>query len=325
MGVVLREAAHPQHSRQFAALFIAVHRPELGVTNGQIAVGAHIAGIDHDVVRAVHRLENIRFAVLLALHQREHFAVVVGKVARLLVKAGVADVGRDDPLIAAPELLGLHEVNERVPQCCAFREPQRKTRPDFVGKDEQAEFASENAVVALFGLFQPVQVVGEFLFGGPRRAINAREHLVLFAATPVCARRVQQFEVFEQSGMLDVRPPAQVYPIALPVEGDHFPFRQVVNEGDFVGLVETFFKGPRLVTRPLFADYRVLLVAEFAHLLFDALQVAVFDWLRQIEVIVEPVFDGRADGVLNSRKEFSDGLCHQVRGGVTEVIECIVL
>ena len=41
----------------------------------------------------------------------------------------------------------------------------------------------------------------------------------------------------------------------------------------------------------------------------------------QLEVVVEAVLDGRADGVLGARPEAQDGLRHDVRGGVAQDLE----
>ena len=63
--VVLGEAAHAGHAAEFAGLLPAIDRAELGQAHGQVAVAARLAGENLDVMRAVHRLEQV--AVDLAL------------------------------------------------------------------------------------------------------------------------------------------------------------------------------------------------------------------------------------------------------------------
>ena len=49
VGIVLGEAAHAEQPMQHARTFIAVDRAQLGVTDGQLAVRAHLRPIDRDV------------------------------------------------------------------------------------------------------------------------------------------------------------------------------------------------------------------------------------------------------------------------------------
>ena len=58
VGVVLGEAAHPGHAAELAGFLPAVDGAELGEADRQVAVAVVVAGVDLDVVRAVHRLEH---------------------------------------------------------------------------------------------------------------------------------------------------------------------------------------------------------------------------------------------------------------------------
>ena len=57
--VVLREAAHAQEAVQHARLLVAVHGAQLRPAQRQVAVGALLVLVDHEVERAVHRLEEV--------------------------------------------------------------------------------------------------------------------------------------------------------------------------------------------------------------------------------------------------------------------------
>ena len=59
VGVVLGEAAHAGHAVQLARLLEAIHRAELGQPQRQVAVAPRLRLVDRDVVRAVHRLEQV--------------------------------------------------------------------------------------------------------------------------------------------------------------------------------------------------------------------------------------------------------------------------
>ena len=57
------------------------------------------------------------------------------------------------------------------------------------------------------------------------------------------------------------------------------------------------------------------------HLLLDARQVGLGDGRGELEVVVEAVLDGGADGVLRAREEAQDSLRHDVRRGVAQHID----
>ena len=104
---------------------------------------------------------------------------------------------------------------------------------------------------------------------------------------------------------------------------------EVLDELDLEGLVEpkgqaggarTGLAGPehreRLVHRQLEALDRLVLAHDPGHLLLDARQVGLGDGLGKLEVVVEAVLDGRADGVPGAREEADDRLRHDVGRGV---------
>ena len=88
MGVVLGEAADAGQARQLARLLVAVDRAELGQPHRQVAVAPRLGGVDLDVVRAVHRLEQVFLAHAVLLD----VADPPGRVERPVVsKHGVGD------------------------------------------------------------------------------------------------------------------------------------------------------------------------------------------------------------------------------------------
>ena len=70
VGVVLGEAADAGHAGQLAGLLEAIDGAELGEPHRQVAVAARLRLVDLDVVRTVHRLEQVAFLVLEPVQQR---------------------------------------------------------------------------------------------------------------------------------------------------------------------------------------------------------------------------------------------------------------
>ncbi len=66
MRVILGEAAHARQPAQLAALLEAIDIAELRQSQRQVAVTAHLRFINHDMMRAVHRLQQIAFLLALS-------------------------------------------------------------------------------------------------------------------------------------------------------------------------------------------------------------------------------------------------------------------
>ncbi len=116
-----------------------------------------------------------------------------------------------------------------------------------------------------------------------------------------------------------MRAAAEVGELALGVEAD-LPLGGV-DELDLVGLVLLGEVALRLVGAHLAALPSAALT-ELAHDLgLDPLEVILADRLRELEVVVEPVLDRRADRDLDARVEAPDGFGEQVRGRMAEDVE----
>ena len=96
----------------------------------------------------------------------------------------------------------------------------------------------------------------------------------------------------------------------------------------FIGLpvVAEEFEG--VVLRYALAHEGFLAGHEFLHLLLDFREVAFADAdaLRRHHVVVETIFDGRANTELRAGPEFLHGFCHEVGRGVPKGVLafCIV-
>ena len=127
VGIVLREAADAGHADELARLLEAVDGAELGQPHRQVAVAPRLRLVDHDVVRAVHRLEQVPLAVL-EFDRRELAVAVVREMARDLVQLDAADVRRIDRFVAALAEFALDVVFQRLANDRPFRQPEDQAR-----------------------------------------------------------------------------------------------------------------------------------------------------------------------------------------------------
>ena len=193
----------------------------------------------------------------------------------------------------------------------------------FVLQVEEIERAAELAVVALFGLFEAMQVQLEVVFFRPRGAVDPLQHFVARIAAPVRAGQLGELEHLELAGRGHVRAAAQVGEPALAVERDVFVGRDRGDDLRLVVLADRLEELDRLVARHELARHRLVLFRELGHALLDRRQVFRRERPLVGKIVVEAVFDHRADGHLRVREELLDRVGEQVRGGVAQHLEAV--
>ena len=317
MGIVLGETAHAGEAVQLARLLVAVHGAELGVAHGQVAVAAGLGFVDFAVVRAVHRLEEEFLAGVGRFNGLEGVRTVFLVVAAGHVQLFGTDVGRDDGLVAGLHLGFAQKLLEALAQGGAFGQPQGQPRSYFLRESKQLQLFAQLAVVATLGFFQALKVLGEVLGFGKGDAVEARELLVLFIAAPVSAGHVHQLGRLDGAGVGNVRATAEVGKTTLRVKGDFTVF-EVFEQLQLVGVLLFGEIGNGISLRDFLADVAVLLLGQLQHFLLDfgkvlAGNAAAF---AEVDVVVEAVFDGRADGQLHAGVQCLKGFGHEVGRGM---------
>ena len=297
--VVLREAAHAHQSMQRPARLIAAAGAELGHADRQLAIRAHALLEDLHMARAVHRLEREQLVLALDL-DREHVLAVPIPMTRLLPEFVVHQERRLHlDIVVALELaprIGLEGAVERV----ALGMPEHLARR-FLLHVEEIELLAELAVVALLGLFEPQQIGIQLFLVAPGGAVDALKLRVLRIAAPIGAGDLGQLErVRDFRRGLEMRPAAEVVPVAVPVDRDLLAFGDALDQFGLVVLADPVEMRDGLVARPDFAARRQIGLDDLAHLLLDFGEV--FGCERHVarEVVVEAVVDRGADGHLRA-------------------------
>ena len=111
---------------------------------------------------------------------------------------------------------------------------------------------------------------------------------------------------------------AKVHKFALAVEADHSVLRQVLDQLHLVGLALFLHILDRLLPGQLKPLQRQLFLADLAHFLLDFLHDFRSEGEGGIQVIVEAVFNGRANGQLDLREQPLDSLGQHMGGGMAQ-------
>ena len=109
---------------------------------------------------------------------------------------------------------------------------------------------------------------------------------------------------------------AQVHELTLLVEADDRVLRQVADELHLVGLALLLHEGDGLRPGQLEPLQLQILPLDLLHGLLDLLEVVGGEVEGRVEVVIEPVLGGGADGQLHLRPEAFDGLGQDVGGRV---------
>ncbi len=183
-------------------------------------------------------------------------------------------------------------------------------RSYLLGKAEQVELGPELAVVTPLRLLQLVEVRSQCFLRFPRRPVNTLELLSFLVTAPVGAGDPHQLEVSQAAGRRDVGTPAQVSErVRVPIRADHRStgidfIRTRTHRLDDLALEGLIGEQRQsILQRMLVPDEGLVLGHDGAHLVLDTGQVVIAEVCPtgQFEVVVEPIFDDRADGVLGSR------------------------
>ncbi len=316
MGVVLGEPADSRHAPELARLLVAVDGAELGQPQGQVLVAVRPGLVDHRVMRAVHRLEQ----VLLVVAHRDRLELAVGVVrvvARDLVEVDLADVRGVDRLVAAGGEFLPHEGFERAPQDRPLGHPEHEPRADERARGEQIELLAEDAMVAAPGLLERREVGVELLLGEPGGAVEPLQLGVVGVPLPVGPRDVRELEGADAAGARHVGAAAEVDELPLPVERQRRmggePDRDVLG---LERLVESADDLDRLLPRHLDPLEGLVGGDDPPHLLLDGRQVLVGDRPGGPHVIVEAVAGGGPEGQFHVREEPHHRPGHDVGGGM---------
>ena len=161
---------------------------------------------------------------------------------------------------------------------------------------EKIHFFRDLAVVALFRFFQLQQIGVEFLLVAPSGPINPAEHGVAMIAAPIGAGHLHQLE-----GSADIaraahmRAAAEIRPGTLLVDADDFGFRQILDQFRLVAFTLVAEEANGFLTVPFFAHKSIIARNDFSHLRLDLGEIIRREGLIAREIVIEAVFNRRAD------------------------------
>ena len=243
-------------------------------------------------------------------------------MARTDVERFLRDFRSGDALVAVAALFLRRKEFEFLADHHAVRHPERKSCADIGREGEELEVAADLAMVALFHFLEPVEVVLQFLLVSPCGAVDALKLRVLGIAAPIGAGDLGQLEgVADLGRVLEVRPAAQVVPVAVVIDRDIFSRRNALDQLGLVGLADVLEMLDRLVARPHFARGRQAGLHDLMHLGFDLRQVFGRKRLLAREVVIEAVVDRRTDGHLGARIEILHRHGQDMRGVVADQLQ----
>ena len=179
---------------------------------------------------------------------------------------------------------------------------------------EQVHLAAQFAVVALRGLLQHGQMGLEFIAVQEGGAIDALQHRAIAVAAPIGAGHMHQLEGVggHLPGVLQMRPTAEILPVAVPIHPQRLVAGDRVDQLDLVGLVIRLVMRDGAGAVPDFGGHGVALGDDLAHLLFDHGKVFGGEGLCTVEIVIPAVVDHRADGDLDGGPDLLHGAGHDM-------------
>ena len=217
----------------------------------------------------------------------------------------------------------------------ALREPERQAGADELVAGKQLQLTAQAAVVALTSPLKPSQVIVEAGFVFEYRAIDAREHRVALIAAPIRPGGAHHLHGvgLDLAPVGHVRAAAKIDERVVLINGDPIarfrgqfiavivvlPFRHAVDQFQLVGLI---LKEVARLCQGHFAHVKGMpLPNKRLHAVLDGRKILFARHTGQIEIVIEAVFNGRADGHLGLRKAFEHRLRHNVGRRVPQLVQ----
>ena len=229
------------------------------------------------------------------------------------------DVGRVHELITAREDDVLDEAAQLEVQDGALGMPENQPRTHVFLNRKQVELLADVAMVALARFLEPRDVLIEILLAEPRRPVDALQHLTPLVAAPIRTRGMQQLEVLDLPGARHMRAAAQVDERAVGVNRDDLALFQIVDAFELQRIVREALLRFRAIH--LFAHERVVGLRDLGHFLLDRAEILGCERPADVKVIVESIFDRRAEPDLGLGKELPHRGRQDVRRGVAQHVE----
>src|SRR5439155_5314921 len=287
-----------------------------------IAIAALLARVHEDVHGTIHRLDAIAHVLRLALARRHRGKLIRGierQVARAQKQLLAGHVGRVHELVAALQDDVLDEAPQLEVQDRTVGMPENQPRPDVFLNRIEVELLADDAVIALARLFETADIALEIVFAEPRGPVDALQHLAPLIAAPVRARGMQQLEMLDPPGARHVRSAAQIDEWAVGVDGDDLIFFQII---DSLQLERIILEAPFcFYPAYLFTREGIISLHNLSHLFFDRLQILRREGPSDIEIVVEPILDRRAETDLGVGKELTNRRRQHVRRRVAQYVQ----
>ena len=272
----------------------------------------HMAG-------AIHRLDRQNLAVRRLAG--EHVVVEVLPVAGAFPQGAVEHLRR----LHLDITLRLHPSTDVVLQGAvegpALGVPEDHAPALFL-KMEEIHGRADLAMVALFGLFDALEIGRQIGVRRPRRAVDALQLGVRLIASPIGAGQLGQLE-----GLADVargrqmRAATEVFPLTLTIDGDRLIAGNIADDLRLVGFADTVEMGDGFGAVPHLARDRFVAIDDLAHARFDLGQVVERERFGAREIVIEAVLDIGTDGHLGVGKQFLHRLGQDVGGVVADGVQ----
>ena len=302
-----------------AGVLVAEQGGRLAQPHGQVPVGP-LAVEEHLILEgAGHGTQGeALLGLVIGVAQDEHAVQVVVPVAGDLVEVPLGHEGGLGQEVAALLLGVLDPALHQLDHPGALGQQHGQALADHVHGGEVLQLPAQLVVVPLEGLGLLLQIGVQLILLRESHAVDPLEHLPAAVAPPVGAAALGQLDgvALNAAGGVQMGTGAQVGELALPIEGDVGVLGQVLNQLHLVGLPLLLHIADGLLPGQLEPLQLQLLLADLAHLGLDLLQVLLGEGLGAVQVIVEAVVDGRANGQLGVGPEPLDGLGQHMGAGV---------
>ena len=316
MRIILSKAAYTHDAVQCTGWLITMTGTKLGQTQWQLTVALQALVKHLNVTRAVHWLH--RVGALFRLGHKHVFSVVI-PVAGFLPQRTVNHLRGFDLFIARIQLHFTHVLLKRLIDGPAIRMPEHHARCFFL-QVEKIQLLTQFTVVTFFRFFDAGDVRLQIFLVVPGGTVDTLQLRVLGITTPIRTGDTLQFEHAHNAGVWYVwaTTHVDVFFVVIQTNGGFTLLDQIVDQCYFV----VFFTTGKDLTcfrnrRHLFDDV-VIFLDQLFYALLNRGQIFWREWALVINVVIETVFNHRADGHLGRWVQLFNRMANEVGKRVTD-------
>ena len=272
-----------------------MYQPQLASTKRQITIAVLLSLVYQHTAWAVHRLDSVFLAINLS---KIHIFLVMSPVTGTLPQLTIQNHRCADFLITITAMYLTPVINQLIADNHTIWMEEWEAWA-FLMNAKEIQLLAQLAMVTLGSFLQHLQISIQIILLFKGSTIDTLQHLVLFTATPVSTSHALQLQSLYLACRNYMRACTKVSKLTLNIQRNLCILWQIINQLYLVVLTSLGEHIQSFLTANQLTLQLQVLLDNLMHFLLDFLQILIGKAFLHVNIIVEPIFNSRANSQLN--------------------------